>query len=97
MYAARLRLGRFLPVPLVAVLSFLRGFAASLAGGGYWDADATAPSWVLITRRSDDKVVGKLSAGREPYAGEMLLQSVRTSMSELGPEDFLRRWHIDTP
>lgn len=94
-YAAHLRLGRFLPLPVVALLSLLRNAALGLVGGTFLGTESTAPAWVVVTRRSDGGLVGRLSAGREPYVGETLLQSVQTSMSELSPEAFLQHWHLD--
>ena len=89
-FAAHLRLGRFLPLPMVVLFSLLRGITFSVFGGL-----STAPVWVVITRRSDGRPVARLSAGREPYVGETLLRSVQESMSELTPGDFLQHWHFD--
>lgn len=89
-YAAHLRLGRFLPLPAVVVLSLVRGIVVGALGG-----TTAAPAWVVVTCRSTSSEVGRLSAGREPYVGETLLMSVQASMSELSPEEFLRRWHLD--
>ena len=91
-YAAHLRLGRLLPLPLVVLLSLIRGAALTFlvaAGGG-----GAAPAFVVVTRRSDGSRVGRLSAGREPYVGESLLLSVQATMRDMTPEAFLKHWHL---
>ncbi len=89
-YQAHLRLGRWLPLPLVVVLSLARGLLLSFLG-----AITTAPAYVVVTQREDGRVVGRLSAGRDPGVGEHLLQAVRESMNETDPQGFLRRWNLD--
>lgn len=89
-YSAHLRLGRFLPLPLVVALSLARGIVLGFIFGG----GEAASAYVVVTRRSDGSVVGRLSAGREAHVGESLLQSVQATMRELSPAEFLPHWHL---
>jgi len=91
-YAAHLRLGRRLPTPVAAFLTSLRillvGWLTMSDSGGI-------PAYVVVTRRSDGEVVGRLSAGRKWGVGEALLQTVQSSMAERSAAEFLRQWHLD--
>lgn len=89
-YEVHLRLGRWLPLPLVVLISFARGLLLSFLGD-----PGTAPAYVVVTRRSDGHEVGRLSAGPDPGVGEHLLESVRESMKAADRKAFLRRWHLD--
>ncbi len=87
---AHLRLGRWLPLPLVVLLSLARGLLL-----GFLGAVTAAPAYVVVTHRDDGRMVGRLSAGRDPGVGEHLLAAVRDSMNETDPQGFMRLWHLD--
>lgn len=93
LYAAYLKVGRVLPTPLLALVVLLRNVVFLVLSDGSF-SELVAPAWVVVTRHSDGSVVGRLSAGREPGAGEHILTSVRADLRRLRPAEFLQRWHL---
>ena len=91
-YEARLQVGRVLSGRALAAASFLRGLIVSVLTVGTTEGGTVAPAWVVVSRREDGFKVARISAGREPGAGELILASVRASLGELGAEAFLHHW-----
>jgi hypothetical protein len=79
-YDARLQVGRVLSGRTLAWADLLRGLLVSLTTLGSTEGGAVAPAWVVVSRRDDGSEVARISAGREPGAGETLLDSVRTRL-----------------
>ncbi len=93
-YEARLQVGRVLSGRSLAAANVLRGLVVSFLTLGATEGGTVAPAWVVVSRREDGSEVARISAGREPGAGETLLASVRRSMGELTAEAFLRQWSL---
>jgi hypothetical protein len=70
----------------------VRNLIASLASDGLGGDDYVAPSWVVVTRKDNGRVIGKLAAGREPGAGEDEFAAVRRNLSTESPDEFLHRY-----
>ncbi len=95
-FEVRLQVGRVLRGPLLAVAVALRVIVVSLLTAS-WAGGWLAPAWVVVSRKGTGEVVGRLSAGREPGAGEALLDEVQASMCDKTVEEFLRRWDLPQP
>ena len=93
-YELRLRLGRFLPRAVVVPLAFVRNFVVALVTEGASSGDAVAPQWVLVTRKVDGVLVGRVRAGRDFGDGENLLAAMSKALTELSPDEFLEAWHV---
>lgn len=92
---ARLRVGRWLNGPMLSVAVALRELVAGLGSGGmFGDFDTVAPAWVVVTRKRDARVVGRLAAGREAGAGEHLLKAVQRDLASDTEAEFLSRYHL---
>ncbi len=92
-FEVRLQVGRVLRGPLLAVAVALRVIVVSLLTAS-WAGDWLAPAWVVVSRKGTREVVGRISAGREPGAGERLLDEVQASMSDKTVGEFLHRWDL---
>jgi hypothetical protein len=90
----QVRLGRFLPRGLVVGLAFVRNFVVALVTEGLSSSTATAPQWVLVTRKADGARVGRVRAGRKFGDGDQLLSSMSRTLVEHSPNDFLDAWHV---
>jgi hypothetical protein len=92
-YSLRVRLGRFLPTWLVVPLALARNFLVGLIPPWTFGPGQVAPQWVLVIRKADAAVVGRVLAGRDFGDGENLLAAMSRSLDELTPSEFLDTWH----
>lgn len=96
-YSAHLQVGRRLKNPLLAAAVLLRhlGTAILTLGFGGFDADSLAPTWVVVVRTADHKVVKKIAAGRYAGAGKAELAAVLADLDVLTLGEFRRRYGLD--
>lgn len=92
-FEARLQVGRVLRGPLLALAVALRVIVVSLLTAS-WAGEWLAPAWVVVLRKDTREEVGRISAGREPGAGEGLLDAVQTSLSDKTVGEFLLEWEL---
>jgi hypothetical protein len=94
LFDVRLKVGRVLSGKWLTAVVLVRNLSLALVTATLLDAaDWYAPTWVIVTRRRDGKVVGRLAGGRFGE-GPALLQSVRSSLNELSEREFVERWHL---
>jgi hypothetical protein len=90
-YALQLRLGKSLPktalVPLVLLRNLILTAITTLP------MISGVPEWIIVTRRSDGSVVGRISAG-DDGEGPELLATMSSNLDELSPSEFLATWHL---
>jgi hypothetical protein len=93
-YEARLQVGRWLKGPLLSAVVVVRNMVLGVASAGLSDVEAVAPAWVVVTRRSDGRVVGKFAAGRDAGSGENELAAMQQYLETYSPDDFVRRFQL---
>lgn len=96
-YSARLQVGRRLKGPLLGGVVLARNLALVAASLGFWwDLNYLAPTWVVVTRTDDGRVVGKIAAGRGAGDGEAALAVVMSDLAGCEVNEFVRRYDLAT-
>jgi hypothetical protein len=90
LYELRLQRGRLLRGWPLAMACVFRNLAISLLPFVYED-ELVAPAWVIVQDRRTGLRVGRVAAGREPFAAEALLAAMQYDSAFLGPEQFVSR------
>lgn len=93
-YDVRLKQGRLLRGWPLAWLCAVRNTAIGVLDGfgDPYDAQLTAPTWVVVTEQQSGRRVARVSAGRDPATIAALLRAVQDAAESLTPEEFLDRY-----
>ena len=92
LYSFEVKVGRFLRGWPLTTAIVLREFLLMLITASGYPSRLVAPTWVVVRERTTQRVVGRVSAGREPDAGPELLDQVEFDAAFLSNEQFLARY-----
>ena len=85
-----LQVGRVLRGRLLALAVLLRQLPSMLLDG--FGSGHVAPAWVVVRERVNGEEVLRVSAGREPGAGELILSTMRQEAGAMDRDSFVARW-----